>query len=120
MQTLEEKQAEMRERVLKARKPMTVAESQAAYHARIKAEVIKAYGGKCQCPGSCDITEHLFLTIDHIKNDGHLDRVSNSYTLYRRLLREGCPTDRYRLLCYNCNLGRSKRKDKRCPHEFSN
>jgi len=37
---------------------------------KIKLEVIEAYGGKCQCPGGCDVTDPDFLTVDHVLGDG--------------------------------------------------
>ncbi len=101
-----------------ARKPAkSNQERQYQHHSTLKYLVIKGYGGKCQCPGGCKVREPEFLTIDHINNDGSTDRSSN---LYRRLIKAGFPKDRYRLLCYNCNLARAKnwRRDYKCPHEF--
>ena len=88
----------------------------------LKARVIAGYGGICQCPsGLCFETNPGLLTVDHISNDGQTDRCANNRgnnaVLYRRLIRENYPTDRYRLLCWNCNLGRS-RHGGTCPHEL--
>lgn len=82
--------------------------------------VISAYGGKCQCPGGCEITTPEFLTVDHIHNDGKEDRkrIGQTRALYTWLIANGFPKDRYRLLCYNCNMARARRKDTRCPHEL--
>lgn len=139
MPTLEEKQAKMRakhgplpidririsplseqtpEPITIAREPAkTNQQRQYEYHSRLKHLVIKGFGGRCQCPGGCKVREPEFLTVDHINNDGKEDRDSG---FYRRLIAAGFPRDKYRLLCYNCNLARAKnwRRDYRCPHEF--
>lgn len=98
MSTLEEKQSAMRIRVQRPKPASTLAEQQAAYHARIKSQVIEAYGGKCQCLGGCDVDEPLFLTIDHINNDGTQDRLAKGHArhLYLWLIKNGFPKDRYR------------------------
>lgn len=92
------------------------------YSRKLRSRVINLLGNQCVCCGE-KIPE--FLTIDHINNDGHLDRKSlgtgGSRALYRKVLREllndiNNPRERYRLLCYNCNLGR-QRSGGICPHE---
>lgn|SRR3984885_9720412 len=91
-----------------------------AFARKAKLDVVKAYGGRCQCPGGCAIALPAFLTIDHIYNDGKADRLipgKGLSAIYRWLRANGYPKDRYRLLCYNCNMGRDKTPDKRCPHE---
>jgi hypothetical protein len=85
--------------------------------AKLRAEFIEAYGGKCQCPGGCDVDEPDFLSLDHIFNDGaqHRKQIRRG-NIYRELKGLGWPKDRYRLLCYCCNQGRARRGG-RCPHE---
>ena len=101
-----------------ARPRKTLPEHQHEYNKRIKMRVIAGYGGKCQCPGGCDCAVPEFLTIDHVNNDGHKDRkIRHTSGLYRWLLKNGCPRENYRLMCYNCNCGRATTRDKRCPHE---
>jgi hypothetical protein len=87
------------------------------YCARLRKETVSAYGGRCQCPGGCDVDIAEFLSIDHIFNDGkaHRKKIGMSTAIYRWLKREGWPKDRFRLLCYNCNFARAKYKV--CPHE---
>jgi hypothetical protein len=87
---------------------------------RIKTAVIAAYGGKCQCPG-CDEYRPEFLQVDHINNDGGIERRNlygkqsgQSRRFYRRLRELGFPKDGYQLLCVNCNT--SKHQFGRCPH----
>ncbi len=86
-------------------------------YTRLRLEVIAAYGGECVC---CGESAHEFLSIDHIYNDGALERnspggSSRGHGLYRRLKREGFPRDRYQLLCYNCNYAKSRYGV--CPHQ---
>ncbi len=80
--------------------------------AKLRAEVLSAYGGLCTC---CGEKESLFLAIDHIHNDGAADRKVNGdgADLYRYLRQQGFPKDRYQLLCHNCN--QAKRFGP-CPH----
>lgn len=84
--------------------------------AKLRLEVIAAYGGECKC---CGISEPAFLTIDHIHSDGAAHRreltKSGKRDIYRVLRAEGYPTDRYQLLCYNCNC--AKQHNGLCPHK---
>ena len=86
---------------------------------KIKLEVIAAYGGKCQCPGGCEVTEFDWLSVDHI-NGGGVQHRKTLKTIgcdfYRWLKRMGFPKDEFRLLCYNCNLSRGHLGA--CPHEI--
>lgn len=86
--------------------------------------VLDALGSVCACCGENDPT---FLTVDHIQNDGWKDRIRKDGTkhptrrsgraLWSKIRNEGYPKDRYRILCFNCNCGRERSKDKKCPHE---
>jgi hypothetical protein len=82
--------------------------------AKLRAEFIEEYGGRCEC---CGESEPDFLSLDHIYSDGAAHRKQlRRGNIYRDLKRLGWPKDRYRLLCFDCNLGRS-RHGGRCPHE---
>lgn len=83
------------------------------YRLLLKHQVIEKYGGKCNC---CGETEILFLTIDHINNDGSIDRKSNSSTnsFYLRL-KKSEKRDDLQVLCFNCNLGKQLNFGI-CPH----
>jgi len=73
-----------------------------AANARVKAEAIAAYGGGCR---RCGEKDHACLTIDHIKNDGAVERakgIRGGGPMYLWLRRFGYPTDNYQLLCWNC------------------
>jgi hypothetical protein len=87
---------------------------------KLRHEVIEAYGAACVC---CGETKFVFLTIDHIMNDGaeHRrelfgNRVGRGGGFYRWLKKEGFPRDRFQLMCYNCNCGRA-RNGGICPHQ---
>ena len=78
--------------------------------AKAKMEAFTAYGAKCAC---CGEVEPMFLTIDHVNNDGGGRKRSGSIYFVAR--REGFPS-RYQVLCYNCNLGKARNGGK-CPHQ---
>ena len=69
----------------------------------LKAEVVAAYGGRCECCGE----SHLeFMTIDHVNGDGaeHRRTCGKGRRIYEDLKRRGFPKDGYCLLCLNCNV----------------
>lgn len=62
-------------------------------------------GGKCT---QCGIDDWRVLQIDHINNDGYLDRGIHGYQvdkLYSDVLEQG--TDKYQVLCANCHMIKS-------------
>lgn len=68
--------------------------------ARIKLEVLLAYGGQCVC---CSASYLSHLTLDHVDGGGELERRETKRTnIYRLAKREGFP-DRFQLMCWNCN-----------------
>ncbi len=74
--------------------------------------------GKLECV-CCKEKILEFLTLDHINNDGTKLRKMYSnggHQHYRRIIKQGFPKG-FQVLCYNCNCGRAKTKDKICPHE---
>ena len=75
--------------------------------------VYEAYGNKCQC---CGEDNPLFLSVDHVNNDGYLERKAHTQgNLYSRIIRAGFP-DTYQLLCFNCNMAK-RRNNGVCPHQ---
>lgn len=87
-----------------------------------KLECYAAYGGAfCACCGEDDL---VFLTLDHMNNDGgeHRRQLSGKnkgyggLTFYRMLKRQGYPTG-FQVLCFNCNVGRA-RNGGVCPHKL--
>lgn len=87
---------------------------------RIKDAVFAAYGGyKCVC---CGETEKLFLSLDHINNDGakHRKSISGKRTtagapFYAWLLRNNFPNG-IQVLCMNCQHGK-RMNNGVCPHQ---
>ena len=68
---------------------------------------------KCSC---CGESEKLFLSIDHVANNGADERrtVLNK-NFYRHIRNSGFPPD-YQVLCMNCNHGKH-RNGGVCPHQ---
>lgn len=73
------------------------------HHANLRKVILVAYGGKCS---SCGCSDWLVLQLDHIHGGGNQHRKALGTTLriYEAVIREGCPKDKYRLLCANCNV----------------
>jgi hypothetical protein len=94
---------------------------------KAKLEVVQHYGGKCAC---CGETELLFLTMDHINNDGakHRREMSDGKRtssgrevgsqIYFWLRKNNFPTG-FQILCWNCNCGRNLNGGV-CPHRVVN
>ncbi len=84
-------------------------------HNIVRLECIMAYGGVCACCGE----EHPeFLQIDHMGNDGHIERADARtnglpQSIYRRLKKQGYPPG-FQVLCANCNMALAFYG--RCPH----
>jgi len=80
---------------------------------KLRAACLDHYGRVCACCGE----DHLvFLTIDHIDNDGsaHRKEIGGAGALlYRWLIKEGFPS-RFQTLCYNCNIAKYRLGE--CPH----
>lgn len=95
-------------------------ELKARYHKKIKLMVLDAYSkGKMEC-ACCGEKEVMFLTIDHIDNDGAKERKKlkiSGGNFYRWLVRNNFPNkDKYQVLCFNCNQGRQLNGGI-CPHK---
>ena len=80
----------------------------------LRERVLEKLGRFCAC---CGETINQFLTVDHINNDGYLDRRTekrgNTKSLFRKIL-SGERTD-LQILCWNCNLGKNVNGGV-CPH----
>ena len=93
--------------------PSRIKRNIANYKERLYAEVRKAYGNECAC---CKETHPMFLTLDHINNDGAQHRNHNGATkMYAWAKRNSFPNT-LQLLCWNCNCGRY-RNGGICPHK---
>ena len=69
----------------------------------VRTQLISLYGGKCVC---CGISQEQFLTIDHIQGAGgkHRKSAGGALSMYLSILREGHNLEKYRVLCWNCNM----------------
>jgi hypothetical protein len=109
--------AEFRPKRRGYKQPCRACESKLRCERRLstRLKVIQAYGGQCAC---CDEQNQAFLCIDHIYNDGYLQRKDSpgfsGDKMYSWLLKQGCPKERFQLLCYNCNG--AKAIYGQCPH----
>ena len=85
-----------------------------AYKARLRDQVLEAYGRTCVC---CGEQRSEFLAVDHI-NGGGTQMRKNGYSstakIHLFLIQNNFPDD-YRLLCHNCNCARGFYGY--CPHE---
>ena len=89
---------------------------------RLKNLCYEAYGGhRCAC---CGETEQMFLTIDHMNNDGaeHRRQVvglkrGGGKKIYSWLIANNFPSG-FQILCMNCNWGKA-RNGGVCPHKAS-
>lgn len=86
-------------------------------------ELYERYGGNvCAC---CGESERMFLSLDHVNNDGAAHRRSmskdaentfpNYAALRNDLRRRGWPPV-LQVLCHNCNIGKA-RNGGTCPHK---
>jgi hypothetical protein len=70
---------------------------------KVKLELFEKLGGVCQ---KCGFEDHRALQIDHVNNDGYIDRVYtnklNAITRYRYIMAD--TSGKYQLLCANCNF----------------
>jgi hypothetical protein len=71
----------------------------------IKCKLINKYGGRCVGCGEENIE---FLTIDHINNDGAQERKETGRfgAIFYRYLLKTALSDKYQILCYNCNCSK--------------
>lgn len=79
--------------------------------------VLNHYGRTCVC---CGESIRMFLTIDHINNDGNKERQQTKtaqYDLLAKLIRDGCAPTNRQVLCRNCNWGKHCNNGI-CPHQL--
>ena len=67
-------------------------------YARNRKKLIDLMNGKCKCCGEKDL---IYLQIDHVNNDGHVDRNKGSSNVTLRRYMQ--TPERFQLLCANCN-----------------
>lgn len=87
---------------------------QKRWHDKEKDYLFEQYGGyRCVC---CGETEKLFLTLDHVNDDGarHREEIGSA-GLYRWIKRHGYPPG-FQVMCQNCNRGKWMNGGI-CPHQ---
>jgi hypothetical protein len=95
------------------------------YNLKLKRQVMDAYGGHCACCGEIEL---VFLTIDHVEDNGaeHRREIAaakgNSWgqagsPTYRWLRDNGFPAG-FQVLCANCNCGKQWNGGI-CPHQVT-
>lgn len=85
--------------------------------------IVEHYGGQCACENcpnrKCD---GMFLSLDHINNDGNTqrkeNRIGSGYQFYKWVIKNKYPTD-LQLLCHNCNMAKYINNGV-CPHNVPN
>ena len=72
--------------------------------AKLRSDVLAAYGGACAC---CGNAYEAHLTLDHVDGGGRQERlaVGNGQRIYRRLRQKGYPPG-FQILCWNCNAAK--------------
>jgi hypothetical protein len=84
-----------------------------AYNQKSRDMVFDHYGRQCAC---CGERERIFLTIDHVNNDGNKHRkVIGTTRLYKWLVDNGYPSN-FQILCRNCNWAKHANGGI-CPHQ---
>lgn len=73
---------------------------------KLKDQVLDVYGSMCANCGH-DVPQHL--TLDHVNDDGNVDRQAGkqTQTIYREAIRNPDPL-RFQILCMNCNHAKDK------------
>lgn len=75
-------------------------------------DVLKHYGPQCNCCGEDNL---LFLSIDHINNNGSEDRKKTQTSMWEAVVKRCFPDD-LQILCMNCNWGKRMNNNITCPH----
>lgn len=114
------KERNAQQRESRKRNPTPWREHTRKYRAKLKAEAIAEFGGKCEC---CGESNPYFLTLDHKNGGGTKERkklmkMGKFLSSWKVAKDEGYPKDKYALACYNCNCGREA-NDGVCPHKIS-
>lgn len=95
---------------------MTNSERSKLYRIQLKKDLFSHYGNECVC---CGENEILFLTFDHINNDGNVEKKDKKYQnsgfAFQLWIRRNNYPDHIQILCWNCNGGK-RMNNGVCPH----
>lgn len=95
-----------------------VRESSRKYRAKLKNQIMAAYGGSSPCCACCGETHREFLAVDHIHGGGNKHRReigTLGWDFYKWLVDHKFP-EGFQLLCHNCNFAKSHGACV-CPHQ---
>jgi len=85
-----------------------------SYRSKMKLDMLEGLGNVCAC---CGEDNPVFLTLDHINNDGHTHRETlKDHQIIAEARRENWPKDKYQILCMNCNFAKGHYEE--CPHKL--
>ncbi len=90
-----------------------------SYYKQLKVGVMSYYGGLCKCCGEHDIR---FLNMDHIYNDGAIQRKTTKCGTginFYRWVRDNNYPPNLQILCSACNQAKNNNKGI-CPHQEFN
>ncbi len=91
-----------------------IADSKRVWLAELWQRILAIYGDSCEC---CGEAEPQFLSVDHVRGDGKRHRADPRK--FHRWLASQPKQEGFRILCFNCNLGRARDRDNGlCPHEL--
>jgi len=94
-----------------AERPEFARKYQRDYRKKVRQELVIIYGGKCIC---CGETKIEFLALDHINNDGNIQRktIGSGIQMYLYIKRTK-PKD-IQVLCHNCNIAKKNYAKHKC------
>lgn len=81
----------------------------------LRRRALDRLGSCCTC---CGEARGTMLQIDHIHNDGYIERRSKkggSSSIARKILESSDPKDKYQILCANCNHSKARNRGE-CQH----
>lgn len=82
------------------------AESSRRYRKSLRKKMLDHYGHRCNW---CWEDDEMALVIDHVNNDGHLDKKKlkchGGSPVWVQVVKEGFP-DRFQVLCASCNTAK--------------
>lgn len=77
------------------------------YRIEKRNEALMGLGNKCE---HCGERRREFLSIDHVNDDGYIERKDSKYELPMLVIKSGFDKSKYQILCYNCNMSKAHYK----------